>query len=89
MHVAIDQSRQNEIAADIKRRSAVRRCRRRAFADNRNLPVGDADIDNTTIGEPAIVRRASWPHSWRGMGNAAEGAERSLDHRRIEPPGDE
>jgi hypothetical protein len=52
--MAIDQSRQNEIAADIKRRSAVRRCRRRIFADNRDLPVGDADIDNATIGEAAI-----------------------------------
>jgi hypothetical protein len=54
MHVAIDQPRQNEIAADIKRRSPVRRCRRRAFADNRDLPVGDADIDNATIGEAAV-----------------------------------
>src|SRR6202043_729035 len=54
MHVAIDQPRQYEIAADVECRSAVRRSRRRAFADNRNLPVGDADIDNTTIGEPAL-----------------------------------
>src|ERR1700730_5924604 len=35
------------------------------------------------------MRRASWPHSWRGTAKAAEGAERSLDHRRIEPAGDE
>jgi len=54
MHVAIDQPRQYEIAADVECRSAVRRSRRRTFADNRDLPVGDTDIDNATIGEAAI-----------------------------------
>jgi hypothetical protein len=57
MHVAIDQPRQHEIAADIKRRRAVRQCRRRTFADNRNLPVDYADIDEATISEAAIGQK--------------------------------
>src|SRR6266478_3115053 len=54
MHVAVDQPRQDEIAADVERWRAVRQGRRRAFADNRDLSVGDADIDKATIGEAAI-----------------------------------
>ena len=48
---AIDQSRQYEIAADVERRRTVRQCGRRALTDDRDLSVGNADIDKTTIGK--------------------------------------
>ena len=53
MHVAIDQPRQYQITADVQRRCAVRSggC---AFADHRDLPAGDADVDKPTIGEAAM-----------------------------------
>ena len=53
MHVAVDQPRQHEIAADVERRRAVRRCGC-AFADNHDLPTGDTDIDKPTIGDAAV-----------------------------------
>ena len=65
----------------------------RAFADRRDLPAGDADIDKTTIGEAAIGQEcvdSSLPIPREPFGGcAAEGAERSLDQCRIEPAGDE
>src|SRR5882757_4952028 len=56
---AIDQSRQYEIAADVERRRTVRQCGRRALTDDRDLSVGNADIDKTTIGKAAIGQDAS------------------------------
>ena len=46
----------NDITADIERRRAVPGCGR-AFADNRDLPAGEADIDKTPVGDAAVGQK--------------------------------
>ncbi len=54
VHVTIDEARQHQIAADIELRHPVRQRRRRAFADGRDTPAGEPDIDEPTVGKAAM-----------------------------------
>jgi len=55
MHVAINETRQHQIASDIEGRDAVRQ-RRGDIAERNDTPTGDPDIGEATIGQPAMAQ---------------------------------
>jgi hypothetical protein len=64
VHVAIDKAGQYQIAADIEDRHAVRQGWRRVLAEGCDTPASDPDIDEASVGEPAMGQEHVEVHVW-------------------------